>query len=516
MKPPSLVHDAAYNTASFLIRTVGTIVSLAWVAKALGPDLQGRFGYVHWIAIILGQVAVWGLGVAMTRFVAREVGAGRPDQARAAVRAAWIWLRATLLGLFVLGLPGALIFGAELRVALVIAIPYAAAIAGCGFVIGVCHGLRRFDVVFVADTVYYLLLLSGISFGLASDDPVIGVLLAFTVARILNLVLLWAQASRLVGTLGTSGAVATGPLQWELRHYALQMAMLTLLGALLWERTELLFLKPTATYEQIGLFTAAVGLSILVTRVPGVLGQVMLPLVAGMHGADVGREEIGLAFRRGARLLSLLVVGPVCIAIAAGPAIVQVLLADDYKPAAAMFRVLLVPMLLAGFGVMGAKTLIGAGGQRSLVWLTSWMASVKLWLCLWLVPRYGAMGAAVAVALAQTVGLALEGTLAARRYPSADGAEPSRWFEQVGVGAFAAAGTLAAGWLIGGEARGTNPQLALAVQFAGGAAGMLVAALLYRPVLAGDASLVRDLLPPRVRPLLDRISLPSGAGTGRP
>ncbi len=487
-------------------------MSLAWVAKALGPELQGRFGYVHWIAIILGQVAVWGLGIAMTRFVAREVGGGRPGQARAAVRTAWIWLRATLVALLVLGLPAALIFGAELRLALVISIPYAAAIAGCAFVIGICHGLRRFDVVFIADAVYYVLLLIGIAFGLGADDPVVGVLLAFAGARVLNLLLLWSQAAPLITALGPKGAVPAGPLKWELRHYAVQMAMLTLLGALLWERTELLFLKPTASYEQIGWFTAAVGLSILVTRVPGVLGQVMLPLVAGMHGADAPREEIGLAFRRGARLLSLLVIGPVCVAIASGPAIVQVLLADEYKPAGDLFRVLLVPMVLSGVGVMGAKTLIGAGGQRSLVWLTSWMASVKLWLCLWLVPRYGAMGAACAVALAQTVGLALEGALAAHRYPAAAAAEPSRWFEQAGVGAWAAAGTLAAGWLIGGEARGTDPQLALAFQFLGGAAGMAAAAMLYRPIPAGDAELLRPMLLLRLVPLLDRVSEPGAAG----
>jgi O-antigen/teichoic acid export membrane protein len=501
-----LVQDALFNTASFAVRMVGTLVSISWVAKALGPDLQGRFGYVHWIAAILGQVVIWGLGITMTRFVAREVGAGRPEQARAAVRTAWIWFRATLIGLFAVGVPAAWIFGEELRGGLLIAVPYAAVIAGCAFAIGICHGLRRFDVVLGADILYYLLLLAGIGLGLGAGDPVVGVLCAFAGARGLNLLMLWRRTSRLVDGLGPKGAAATGPLQWELRHYAIQMAMLTLLGALLWERTELLFLKPTASYEQIGWFTAAVGLSILVTRVPGVLGQVMLPMIAGMHGADASLESIGLAYRRGARLLSLLIVGPVCIGIAAGPAVVQVLLADAYQPAGAMFRILLLPMLLAGVGVMGAKTLIGAGGHRSLVWLTSWTASVKLWLCLLLVPSFGAMGAAVAVALGQGLGLALEGGLAARRYPAGPDAEPSRWFEQLAVGVGAAAGTLGAGWLIGGAVRGTDPLLGLSMQLLGGVGGMLIAALLVRPLAPGDARLAKELLPERLHGSIDRLA----------
>ncbi len=512
MTSPSLVKDTAFNTASFAVRMVGTVIALAWVATALGPELQGRFGYVHWIAVIAGQVGLWGLGIAMTRFVAQQVGAGDPSAARATIGEAARWLKSTLVAVGFAGLAGAWFLGSELRTALLVAVLYAGVIATSGFFVGVAHGLRRFDVVFGADVVYYTLLLVTIPLGLGASDAVLGTLIVFAGARTVFFGLLGGLTRRPIAALGPPTPIP-GPLRWELGHYAVNMAILTLLGAVLWERTELFFLKALGDYRALGFFTAAVGLSILVSRVPGVLGQVMLPVVAGMHGGAASQADIGRAYRRGARLLSLLVVGPVCIGIAAGPAIVQVLLDDEYKQAAALFRILLVPMLLSGIGVMGAKTLIGAGGTRQLVWLTSWMAAAKLWLCLALVPRWGALGAAVAVAAAQTVGLALEGALAARRYPVLANAEPSRWMEQAFVGAWALAGTLAAGFVIGGAERGTSPQLALVVQGFGGLAAMAIAMRLYKPLPAADGALLKEALPERLGRWLDQLSIAQPPGS---
>ena len=512
MRDRSLASDAAWNTTSFAVRMIGTIVSLSWVARALGPDGQGRFGFAHWIAIIGGQVALWGLGLAVTRFVAQQIGAGRPAEAAAAASHTWRWLKKTLLWGLAIGLPAAALAGGELRLPLLLAVPYAAAIAACGWRIGLAHGLRRFDVVLASDVLFYGLLMPALAVGLGADEPIAGTMAAWLFARAASLVLLHVWTERLVSELAAgAGAEAVPPaFVAELRRYAVQMALLTLLGAVLWERTELTFLKARSSYEQIGWFTAAAGLSILVTRVPGVLGQVMLPLVAEMHGGAAGDHAIGTAFRRGARLMSLLVVGPVCVGIAASPAVVQVLFEDEYEPAAKLLRILLVPMLLTGVGAMGSKTLVGAGGHGALVRLTMWMACLKIWLCIALVPRWGAAGAAVAVAGAQTLGLAAEGWLAARRFPVAEGSPGPRWLEQLGVGAWATGATLAAGFLIGGAARGTDPHLALAVQLGAGLLGAALAARIYRPLPADDAAaLLRNLPEPvrqRVAPVLEWIS----------
>ena len=53
MKPHSLASDTLWNVLSFAVRTVGTLLALAWVARALGPEGQGRFGFAAGLAALV-------------------------------------------------------------------------------------------------------------------------------------------------------------------------------------------------------------------------------------------------------------------------------------------------------------------------------------------------------------------------------------------------------------------------------------------------------------------------------
>ena len=518
MRRPSFARDAAFNTASFALRTVGVLVSLAWVARVLGPERQGRFGFAHWVAAILGQIVVWGLAVAMTRFVARSIGAGRPDEARSLVALSARWLHPVAAVTLVIGLPAAAAFGGDLRGPLLLAIPYAVIIGWCAWRIGIAHGLRRFDVVFYGDALHWTLLLGGLTFALQAEEPIFAVLATFLAARAIHLVLLWVWTDRLLGDLSaaTRPAEASPRLRAELWSYAVQMAALALFGAVLWDRSELAFLKVRSTYEQIGLYTAAFGLSLPVLRVPAVLSQVMLPLVAGMSGARARATDIGAALRRGNRLMSLLMIGPTCVLVAAAPAVIVVVFEDQYTEAGALLRVLLVPMMLAGIGAVSSQVLVGGGGHGSLLKITSWVASLKLWLLIALVPLWGAIGAAIACAAGQVVGLGWQGVLAGNRFPRPVAAPESRWLQQLAVGAATTAATLVVGALAGGADRGTSPLLALVLQILAGVVAWFWAVDRFRPLPTEDVHAMQRSMPAaawrRAGPWLERAAPHRGSG----
>jgi len=497
---PSLARDATFNTASFALRTVGVLVSLAWVARVLGPEGQGRFGFAHWVAAILGQLVVWGLAVAMIRFVARSIGAGRPGEARALVAQSARWLHPVAIATVVVGLPIAAVFGGDLRGPLMLAVLYAAVIGWCAWRIGVAYGMRRFDVAFCGDALHWSLLLAGLSVALRAEDPIFAALATFLAARLVHLGLIWLWTDRLLVRLapGSAPAEPAPELRSELWSYAWQMAALALFGAVLWDRSELAFLKVRSTYGQIGLYTAAFGLSLPVLRVPAVLSQVMLPLVAGMKGAQARPEDIGAALRRGVRLMSLLMIGPTCVLAAAAPAVVMVVFEEEYAEAGVLLRVLLLPMLLAGIGAVSSQVLVGAGGHSALLKITSWVASLKMWLLIVLVPIGGALGAAVGCAAAQAVGLGWQGLLAGGRFPRPVAAPESRWSAQVAVGLVTASATLLAGWLAGGAERGTDPLLALAAQALAGILGWAWAVHRFRPLPTDDIDAMRRGMPAAV------------------
>lgn len=498
---PSLAADSFFNGLSFVVRVLGTLLTLAWVARGLGPEGQGRFGFVNWLAATGAQVALWGLGPAATRFVARAFGASKPAEARAAVEVAQRWAVASVAVAAGVALPLVLAFGGELRDLLLVGIGFGAIIAAYQFRIGVAWGLRRFDLAFRGHLLFFAVLLPGIALGLRAGEPVMGVLLGFVAARLVHAVAmgLWTRGALLKGEPGPPVA-DPGALRGEVRGYAVQMAGVAICAALLWDRVELGFLKVWTDFAEMGLYTAAFGVSVLVVRVPGVLALVLVPLVAGLDGAG-SPERIGLQLRRAARALVLLLSGPTAVALAAAPALVAVMYGPEYREAAPLLQILLVPLLLGGYGAAGAKTLIGSGHQAALLRVAVAAVVLKLVLCLALVPVFGVVGAAVACAVAQGGALFAEGKVAQARF-HVDA--PERWLRQGGVVLAAFAGAAAVGALIP-LAPGAPALGLLALQVGVGGVAWVGSALLLKPLGGEDARRLASFLPGAARGLVRRM-----------
>ena len=485
-----------FNTLSFAVRLVGVLVAMAWVARSLGPERQGRFGFVHWMAAILAQMSLWGLGAASTRYVAQALGADNAHRAHEAVRLATRWLLVTLACVGVLATLLSWFLGGELRTLLLAAIPLLLTAALYQWRIGVAWGLRRFDIALVGHLVFFGALMPLLYVALGHEEPIAATLLAFGVARGLHAAVVWIGASRvlrrLVEEAGTPDPDAdeAPPLAPLMRSYALQMAVVAFFGALLWERSELPFLRVSADFEQIGFYTAAFAVAVLFLRVPGVMAQVVLPVVAEMEGARVPPEEIGAMFRRAARLVTLLVATPVAILCAAAPVIVEALYGPEYAESAELLRILVLPLVLAGAGAAGGKTLVGSGNQHLMVRIAAGAACLKLLLCLILVAPLEARGAAIAVAIAFGAALLAEAWAAARTFPAKQEAPSSRWLAQAGVAGAGAAGALLCAWLF---ASSTVWLQVVGVMLGGGALAF-VAAIVLRPITSADAGALERVL----------------------
>jgi len=490
VKPASLPRDSLFNFLAFLVRAVGVVVTMAWIARSLGPENQGRFGFVHWLGVILAQAAVWGLGITSTRFVAGALGAGDPRGAGEAVSLATRWLLITLGIVGTLAVLGAWFFGGELRGPLLAAVPVMLTMVIYQWRLGVAWGLRRFDIALVGYVVFFTSILALLSFTLNSPSPIVATLLAFALARGLHATVIWLWTHRALAQL-IAASDPNAPLRYRREDlvrsmllYARQMAVVAFFGALLWERTALPFLKMTGDFEQIGFYTAAFGVSVLFLRVPGVLAQVLLPVVAELEGAGAPPQVLGAMFRRTARILSLIVASPVAILWVAAPLVIDTVFGAEYQESSGLLRVLLLPLLFSGPAAAGAKTLVGSGQQARLLKIVANSAALKGLLCLLLIPPYGALGGAIAVAVSWSLGMICEAITAASCFPDEAQSGKQRWDAQAAVAASSAA---AAGLAYLG-AVSLPPSLALIFVLAVGSLGTAAASLVFKPLSRSDVA----------------------------
>ena len=171
MNAPSLARDSVFNTLAFIVRGIGVVIAMAWIARSLGPENQGRFGFVHWLGAIVAQASVWGLGITSTRFVAASMGAGDPHGAQRVVKLTTRWLLITLVPVGMAAGLGAWLLGGELRGPALAAVPMMLTIALYQWRLGVAWGLRRFDIAFVGYLVYFGSLFGILGFALSSSSP---------------------------------------------------------------------------------------------------------------------------------------------------------------------------------------------------------------------------------------------------------------------------------------------------------------------------------------------------------
>ena len=179
----------------------------------------------------------------------------------------------------------------------------------------------------------------------------------------------------------------------------------------LYTRLDILLLGQLATSRAVGLYSVAYKAPNLLTYVGSTVVGPLFPLMA-----QTGRTETPEAFRRAVRFLG--VMGP-AVALALGGLavpILRILYGGEYEEAAPLL-VLLAWSAAANWLYAPLATSLQARGQEAW-WLRSVAAALVLNAAgnLWMIPRWGATGAAIATLLSEVVLVAIGAGLVAWKF----------------------------------------------------------------------------------------------------
>ena len=187
--------------------------------------------------------------------------------------------------------------------------------------------------------------------------------------------------------------------------------MLTLV---VWRRSEFFFLAQYSRDAEIALYSIAFAAATVLAAITEKLASVMGSAFATVHGAGAGDRLRGGYFRA-LRLLTLLSLPVMGLAAGAGPAAIRIVYGSEYAESGDVLLVLLAAMPLLALWSVGTSLLVAVGDARAPLFVGLAAAVVNVALAVTLIPRYDAMGAAVANSAGQ-VAAALATGHAARRH----------------------------------------------------------------------------------------------------
>jgi len=475
---PSTRDVLTRNTVWYaLITMLGLASGLAMsvvLARGLGPALMGDFSFLLWTFRTLEAVASLGFPLALVRYSADALARDEPGRARGLIGVLLRWQLVSVALVAAATIALALGFAPpELRWPLVVGAVGLIPSAVENLFMKATYGAQRYDLTARVSAIKTVLLLAISAGAVAMGAGLTAIVAGQALGTLLSCTLQVRGALSLYPR--QAQAVAPAAMR-ELGSYVASLSMVRVLETIVWDRSEIFFLKLWVLPQEIAFYSLAAGLASRAMIVPAIFVGALLPALASLHGAgDDG--EFKRLYRSSLRSVAL--VGAPIAAVSAGlaPALIHLLYGEAYAPVAGLFQLLVAVGLLGVGRDVAWAALRAAGDRRSMLTATAVTAAVDLAVAALLVRPWGTAGAVAANTVAQ-VTVSVWAFVAVWRLKGCG--LPLGDLSRIGV---AAALALCASWAGSAAAHGVPSALL------GGAAGLgtyLLACIVLGAVSASD------------------------------
>jgi O-antigen/teichoic acid export membrane protein len=398
-----------------LITLVSTLLTTVFIARAIGPTRLGYFSLVMWLTNITCSVGSLGIPLTTLKYLGEFLGGGQKELARAVffynlraqIAIASALTALSMIAAFILVDPHYRACSALLVLSMlpnmVTFVPSQANTAAENSAVNTKGA-------FVAAIVYTL----AVALSLLLGWDLVGIAAGVLLYRTAELVV------KIVPVLKSLAGVGRVPLPAEIRKRMFAFSGLStglmLLQIVVWDRSDIIFLKLLQPdIRQLAFFSVCFSVSDKLIRMP----QSFANALSATQMAEYGRDKMNL-YKITSQAFRYVLMGalPILIGIAcvAGP-FVRVMYGAQYLPAIPVLIVVILFSIPKAV-LTPAQTLLYS--VEDLGFILKWGCAaglIDIALDVALIPSHGAIGAAFANGIAQTVAAVAIWSRALNRYP---------------------------------------------------------------------------------------------------
>jgi O-antigen/teichoic acid export membrane protein len=401
------VRNSVLSGLRLVVGVAATTVTSSIIARMLGPGDMGAYGYVTWLVGTLAVIANIGLPMAITKYVSEFMGSGAIGNAISVARRllrAQLYLALGVSGLTICFAP----FSTSYRRMIAIAAVMLCAQAIQQSLTAALAGAQRFDQ--MARVGIYTGLIQMFLVGIAGllHAGILGMLAATLAGLWAGTLLSYRAVKEHLFKLGTEALPAGLQTQYSFNRiirFSFTLTYILLLDTIVWQRSEVLFLKSYSTLPEIAFYTLAYAIASKLNEVGGAVSSMLLPLFSESHGRGGQSREQGQVLAAGLKYLQVLLV-PLCmfVVVLCRP-LILLLYGRQYLPLVLPLQILIASVGFTSLGVVNSTFVLGTERQAFIAKFGSLVAVVNIALDLILIPTHGALGAAIANCTAQILGV---------------------------------------------------------------------------------------------------------------
>ncbi len=399
-----ILHNSFWYGLETIVEAIVFLGTSIAVARYLGPEKLGYFSYINFFVSVLTRTSGTGLSTATRKYMSEFLALDRPGMARSIYDLAYRYQLIASISIAALGLAGVLLFG-DPHYHLMSAILMVSIVPGLMSWVPAQANQAFEDVSNNTFSAFGYIVSYSLVIGLTIYFrwDLIGVASASLVGRTIEVLL------RTIPLNKTLRQLPLDSLEREtvarMRRFCVQAVGLQLLMSVVWDRSEMVFLRAFSTFEQTAFYSVSFTFATNLLMLPRIFSTSTGITLMGEAGRDPKR--VNAIVQNGCRFLFLIVL-PVCLG-AAAIAFPAIRLAYGVRyvgavPAIVVAAILVIPRSLQGL----PETLMRTADRQNRILLCYIITGiVNIVLDFLLIPRYGAVGAAWGNGLAQGFGVVL-------------------------------------------------------------------------------------------------------------
>lgn len=395
----------AKNTFFYFITSATDVISNLVVgivlARSLGPDTYGTYSFFMWAFGLGALVTNLGLNGMATRFIAEALGQSNIDRAKGLIRlslslrfiaalvALVILLILSRFGGNLLGDPASRTYFAILAFALVpnvlnLLLP------------SIFSGFQRYDygtyVMLGSSPLRAIILISLAALGFGVGPLLIANVVGWVVGVLIGLFLL----RRIIPLKSLlSSAPLSENTKKKVLKYAVTVFAVTVVSYVLWNQAEVLFLGLWCSAKQVGFYRLACQLPVMIMNlVPSVFASVLLPTVSEQFGRG-DMEKIKAIYLTSTRYLMIIALPLAVAGIVLARPIANTLWGAGYEPTIVLMQIVFIPFCIYAIAGAGSAVIYALNKPSFDLKVGLALAVLSIGLDLWLIPKYGVLGAAI-------------------------------------------------------------------------------------------------------------------------
>jgi O-antigen/teichoic acid export membrane protein len=400
------ISNGLWNGLANVLGIATGVLGSILIVRSLSPTDYGEFSYFIWLAGILGTLGTLSLPNAVTKITSEMRGSGHDVEAR--TLAAWVAIGTVILNLILAG--GLVFFSISqplphrlyLLIISVVLIPNGLA----SVMRSTLWGKQNYRHVTLATILASLIQFTLIVGAYALHSSVEGYLIA-VLSGIIFQTLTLIGALIFVGRFRYCDArVLLKRLKIDIwKRYAAFAVPLTIgliFEVVVWQRSEIFFLKMLSTIEQIGYYNLAYTFFGMFLALGWALINGYYPAISHDYGANNWKQIQGRV-RQGA-LFAVLFSLPVAFGgWATAPRLITFLYGTNMEPAVAVSQVLFLGLIPGTVAALAGLFISAVGGIWINVKIGALVALINITMDMALIPSLGALGGSIANTASQVL-----------------------------------------------------------------------------------------------------------------